>query len=95
MGNVIVKIKDENVICELGKPTFSSDIKTPDFKCQVQGVVIHESVTISALETLLLTLPNYPDEPTAFAALGANKLYWISSATDTEFPYSLKKTRSA
>jgi hypothetical protein len=59
------------------------------------SVTIENLINVSVIETLLLTLPNYPDEPTAFTALGANKLYWISSATDTEFPYSLKKTRSA
>ena len=96
MGNVIVRIKDESVTCELGKPVFSSNTKTPNFKCQVQGVVINSTVDISALESLLLTLPNYIDEPTAFAAIGPNKLFWTSGPlNDVEFPYSLKKTRSA
>lgn len=59
------------------------------------SVTIENVINVATLETLLLTLPEYANEPAAFAALGANKLYWISSATDTEFPYSLKKTRSA
>jgi hypothetical protein len=57
------------------------------------SVTIENVINVSVIEELLLTLPNYPDEPTAFAALGVNKLFWISSATDTEFPFSLKKTR--
>lgn len=95
MANIIAKIKGDHVTCELGKPSYSSNVRTPKFECNVQGVVIHETVTLDALQTLLLSLPDYLDEPTAFAALGANKLFWTSNPNDVEFPYTLKKTRSA
>jgi hypothetical protein len=59
------------------------------------SVTIENVINVSVIETLLLTLPNYLDEPTAFAAIGVNKLFWTSNPNDVEFPYSLKKTRSA
>jgi hypothetical protein len=59
------------------------------------SVTIENVINVATLETLLLTLPNYLDEPTAFAAIGVNKLFWTSNPNDVEFPYTLKKTRSA
>jgi hypothetical protein len=59
------------------------------------SVTVENVINVATLETLLLTLPNYLDEPTAFAAIGPNKLFWTSNPNDVEFPYSLKKTRSA
>lgn len=45
-----------------------------------------------AFASWILALPEYPNEAEAIADLGANKLYWISSGTDTEFPNTLKRT---
>jgi hypothetical protein len=59
------------------------------------SITIENVINVSVLETLLLTLPNYLDEATAFAAIGPNKLFWTSNPNDVEFPYSLKKTRPA
>lgn len=47
------------------------------------------------LETQLLAFPEYPNEPDAYAALGPNKIFWIGTETDTDFPLMLKKTRPA
>jgi len=80
MGDIAVKIKGNHLTCQIGKPKFER---------KVQGVVIQGATNI---DTFLLALPEYANEADAFTALGPNKLYWISSGTDTEFPNSLKRT---
>jgi hypothetical protein len=80
MGNVIVKIKDENVICELGKP---------NFKCQVQGVVINSTFDTQAYFD---ALPSYANDTEARAdGLTTNDLYWFSADTDTGIYNTLKR----
>jgi hypothetical protein len=60
------------------------------------SVTIENVINVSVIEALLLSLDNFIDEPTAFATIGPNKLFWTSGPeNDVEFPYTLKKTRSA
>ena len=102
MSDVVLKV-GKDLILKTGDQLTLKPESNLKLKIVQQNVVLKffDSVTIEnvlnvgVLETLLLTLPNYPNEAAAFAVLGANKLYWISSDTDTEFPFSLKKTRSA
>lgn len=89
MGNVVVKIKDENVICELGKPTFSSNTKVPNFKCQVQGVVINSTFDIQAYFDGLSSYAN--DTQARADGLTTNDLYWFSADTDTGIYNTLKR----
>jgi hypothetical protein len=90
MGNVIVKIKDENIVCELGKPTFSSNTKVPNFKCQVQGVVINTTFDIQAYFDGLPVCLDDTDARDNFN-LGTNDLYWYAELTDTGIYNTLKR----
>lgn len=89
MGGIIVKIKDNVVRCETAVPNIKHNIAQPKFECKIQGVVIQG---VTNIEGFLIALPEYQNETEAIAALGPNKLYWISSGTDTEFPNTLKRT---
>ena len=80
MGNVIVRIKDESVTCELGKP---------NFKCQVQGVVINSTFDAQAYFD---SLPSYANDEDARAdGLNTNDLYWFSALTDIGIYNTLKR----
>lgn len=89
MGGIVVKIKDNVVRCEKAVPNIKHNIAQPKFECKIQGVVIQG---VTNIEGFLIDLPEYPNETEAIAALGPNKLYWISPGTDTEFPNTLKRT---
>lgn len=103
MNDVVLKVGNDLVLKTGEQLTLKSE-NNLKLKIVQQNVVlkffnsitIENVITVSVLETLLLTLPNFLDEPTAFDALGPNKLFWTSGPeNDVEFPYSLKKTRSA
>lgn len=102
MNDVVLKV-GKDLILKTGEQLTLKSENNLKLKIVQQNVVlkffnsitIENVINVSVLETLLLTLPNYLDEPTAFAAIGANKLFWTSNPNDVEFPYSLKKTRSA
>ena len=86
MGDVIVKIKDENVICELGKPVYSSNLRTPNFKCQFNATVIHVG------EFNPTDYPSYANDTEARAdGLTTNDIYWFSADTDTGIYNTLKR----
>jgi hypothetical protein len=96
MGDVAVKIKGNKITYEIGGNTtcqtdsrVTCKIGKPKFECKIQGVVIQG---VTNIEGFLIDLPEYPNETEAIAALGPNKLYWISTGTDTEFPNTLKRT---
>lgn len=61
MGDIIVKIKDENVICELGKPVYSSNQRVPNFKCQFNATVIQvggfQPVELSVVDGTTYSIP--------------------------------------
>ena len=89
MGDVVVKIKNENFTCELGKPVYSSNVKTPKFECKINGIIIQGSGDIQTLLNSLETALN--DSDAAGKGVQVNEFYILQEGTDVGFPGQLQK----